>query len=82
MNVLSGAVSENGSQSTFDEVWACKLRRGIGAKTQSGKKRCSEDKATDFEANDDFHDKSLLSFFKQKDGTARCQKRCFYIKDR
>ena len=46
---------------------------GAGGETQTSRKCCSEDKATDFEATDDFHDESF-SVFSTKGGTARLSK--------
>ena len=46
---------------------------GAGAETQTSKKCCSQDKATDFEARDDFHDESSL-VFSTEGGTARLSK--------
>jgi hypothetical protein len=43
---------------------------GAGGETQTTGKCRSEDKATDFEATDEFHDESLFSF-KREDGAAR-----------
>src|SRR4051812_4968840 len=51
----------------------CYLCGDAGAETQTSRKCCSEDKATDFEATDDFHDESF-PVFSTKGGTARLSK--------
>jgi hypothetical protein len=46
---------------------------GAGGETQTSRKCCSEDKAADFEARDDFHDESSLFFFDERIGLPSCQ---------
>jgi hypothetical protein len=50
------------------------LGGGAGAETQTSKKYCSQDKATDIEARGNFHDDPLY-LFPVKDRTARLLKR-------
>ena len=55
---------------------------GAGAETQTSKKCCSEDKATDFEATDDFHDESFFSFSTKGWDCQAVKKQYSYFKGR
>ena len=55
---------------------------GAGAETQTSRKCCSEDKATDFEATDDFHDESLLCFLNKRWDCQAVKKQYSCFKDR